>query len=1458
MIEEFAVSRGLSSLMSSKNKGGGSSKKLAATLAAAGKPKPAHTETQGPLSWSSTDLRTKYRSETDRLAAYTAYETALKEADTLQVESGTVVAVPEVNQHPVYVLYNELVRLESTRASNRSRARNRMRRFVLDVHTVWVTNLGGLEEHGQLDTADSPKPPPKRRALPGGRDTEAITNVSSQIQSVANQRTFDDSQSYIETIEEDGTVRRTAFEEAEKKRAREPVGTCPMLTKAIEPGPEKWTLVNGEPAAIAVVEGAAKGVVEARVFVDRIRRGGEEPIWGVSVYSVATATTVTTVLSEEVVQQVARKIKSSERSATPIQPVIVHRQGVRVTCGDLAIPALCSVLVKTVEAHVRVVFQFRMTGKAPWKEGSTATYLPPREMTFETSTYEVVARLKKGGLVSATDGEFWRSAGNNEMWREVISMMGMEKWAPLEEEEDGGEEKKEEVTDGKKKKRKKKKKEEGSAAAAAATTTTTTRAAAAASNLTIPHHVVFLPTPQHDESDKTIRIGGLTDDQVFADSPLPPRLGVDDYFTCVSLGYELSSAITIKDGAILINNKAHPTAANVSQEELADPGGAWAKEMFKAMPPLSMRISGKIGFHQMCPGLVSVGKKGLWWPTNTREGHFVENQDDDVEPEVTRPTAIYLRDSTLSSSDGVLVNMALALESPLLSPLLMSWDPMNEAPPQTPHMECECKVPMFMNTPNTLLHHPLESELDARMPPTIMTLTKAELPPDFAIHAAHGTREKHRRRASMFIVNHGFRCKVLVDLLMPDEIIPPYVFGVTKKGAKQNRTGVNGRNMWHSEQRCVEQLCRIRGPIDYHPISRNEFTEKHGGLSNMPNVFIMKMFGYKLNELGRGGEAEFEKKYTQVLEDREAKTKQEALDAKIEKGQLMMEKNKAEQELMIRQEGLKQFEKLNKHGGKVGEGLSSRAWEKRVKRSVVIGFQSVGSQGWEQRLDPKYNQTFYHNTDPYCTPQLANQWDPPEDWDEEKDDMLSDNVADNSRGASRGQSRGGQSTFSEGGGYVRMGTRGNDSNNLASLLDDDVESTGSSVERMVDSLAQNDEFIKMMAYKLGVPESQIRGISRDPPLNPREDETSRSEGFRDSPDKEGMITYAGETELASDDDGWSDSDEEVGGDASVPEGLFPQDHVDVRKEFVLDRAEGEAIDKLYETKEQEWVSVEDGAKKKIQVPKLGIEGKINVAAPLDSLEAHVGVRGFGWRRLGKEKVHKNAFSSMKEHKVEKCRGDMFNQANKATMVGMVDPKQAVDHSVDEDQFAKCDYESMFIRNVLDDIDRCVKMTDVRVKRELMLMDDNVNTLAEIVAVQPSEFTTVDALLNKDNEDKDDGQLASENEHKAILAVKNANFDDLETVMDDGVQVDCRDEYGNTLLILSCQQGNKRMAKFLLRRGGNINQQNNLGCTVLHYCHEYKNESLFEYMKSKGADDSLVNADGCTCYEGLKKDAVDDI
>ena len=1072
-----------------------------------------------------------------------------------------------------------------------------------------------------------------------------------------------------------------------------------------------------------------------------------------------------------------------------------------------------------------------------------------------------------------------QTTNGDDVWRKILPMLAFSKWSPEpplpdDEAETPGEEKKDETATTEKaatsKKRRKTKNKAGSASSSSAKPAATSKTAyASLLKLTIPEGVVFSPTPHHDESDTTTRIGGLTHEDVHEDAPLPPLPGSNDFYSAVSIGYELINCLKIVDGELTtVSALPAPSFPDLLSNQKPQ---SWANEVFNSQPPLSLRVSGRIGFHQFCPGVVAVGRKGLWWQTNRREGHFIPNEDKLVAPEKTRPVASYLRDSNLSSSMSVLVNCILALESPLLSPLQMCWEPLGANPPPAPHLEVECIIPYFMNASKVLVTHPVESPLDDRTAPSVLVLTRGEVPTDFAAKAPHGTREKHRRRGRMF-TKHAFRTKVLQNLLFPDNVIPPYVFGVTQKGAQLNTTGVNGRNMWHSEQRCVEQLCRVRGPIDYHYVARNEWADVTGGIHNEPNIYTMHMYGYKMNELSRNGERDFDKRYKEVLDAREAKMKQEALAAKIEAGKLLMEKKRAEMELMVRQEGLKQYENAAKGGGKIGEGLSTRSWLKRVKRSVVISFQEVGSQGWEQRLDPKYNQMFYHNTDPYVTPQLGNQWDPPEDWDEELDEVLGGGMdgldsravsrAGGSRAGvgSRGTSRGGTGG---GGGYVRMGTRGSDSNNLKSLLDDDLESTGSEVEKMVDALATNDEFIRMIAHKLGVPEHQIRGLNREIPLNPREDETSRSEGFRDGygfegyEKKPGMVTMAGETELAEDDDGWSDSDDEVGGDEEPMDEFFPQDHVDVRKNFVKDRASQEAFDTRFHKKEGEWKSIEDGAKKQVNVPKLALEGKVNSVAPLESLEAHVGVRGYGWRRLGKEKVGKSFFT-MKEHKIEKCTGDMYNKPSKASMVGMVDPKDAVDHSVDDALFEKTGYESMFIRNCLDDIDRCIKMTEIRVAREKMLMDDSVTSLQEIINVQPSEYTTIDTMIMKDNEDKDDEMIASDNAHKSILAVKNANFDDLETVLDEGVQIDTQDEYGNTLLILACQQGNKRMAKFLLRRGAQINAQNNLGNTVLHYLHEYKNDSLFEYMKQKGADDSLVNSDGTTCYEGLKKDKVDEI
>ena len=72
--------------------------------------------------------------------------------------------------------------------------------------------------------------------------------------------------------------------------------------------------------------------------------------------------------------------------------------------------------------------------------------------------------------------------------------------------------------------------------------------------------------------------------------------------------------------------------------------------------------------------------------------------------------------------------------------------------------------------------------------------------------------------------------------------------------------------------------------------------------------------------------------------------------------------------------------------------------------------------------------------------------------------------------------------------------------------------------------------------------------------------------------------------------------------------------------------------------------------------------------------------------------------------------------------------------------------------------------------------------------------------------------------KAIMAVKNHNMSALEEVLDceGDLDIDTRDQHGNTLFILACQQGSKKLVKFLLRRGCNMNAQNHAGNTALHY------------------------------------------
>ena len=109
--------------------------------------------------------------------------------------------------------------------------------------------------------------------------------------------------------------------------------------------------------------------------------------------------------------------------------------------------------------------------------------------------------------------------------------------------------------------------------------------------------------------------------------------------------------------------------------------------------------------------------------------------------------------------------------------------------------------------------------------------------------------------------------------------------------------------------------------------------------------------------------------------------------------------------------------------------------------------------------------------------------------------------------------------------------------------------------------------------------------------------------------------------------------------------------------------------------------------------------------------------------------------------------------------------------------------------------------------------------------------------------------------------RHGKFREIEEAFDQPdwtVDVNAQDATGATLLQIACQNGNKRITKFCLRRGSDINKVNLAGNTPLHYCFAYGFESLGEYLMEKGADDAIQNADGLTCYEGLNMESVEQI
>mmetsp|Transcript_3151 Transcript_3151/g.4432 ORF Transcript_3151/g.4432 Transcript_3151/m.4432 type:complete len:123 (+) Transcript_3151:615-983(+) len=106
-------------------------------------------------------------------------------------------------------------------------------------------------------------------------------------------------------------------------------------------------------------------------------------------------------------------------------------------------------------------------------------------------------------------------------------------------------------------------------------------------------------------------------------------------------------------------------------------------------------------------------------------------------------------------------------------------------------------------------------------------------------------------------------------------------------------------------------------------------------------------------------------------------------------------------------------------------------------------------------------------------------------------------------------------------------------------------------------------------------------------------------------------------------------------------------------------------------------------------------------------------------------------------------------------------------------------------------------------------------------------------------------------HTVFSQARHGRQKRLEQSLEEGFDVNTEDERGNTLLIVAVQNIHRKMIDFLLRRGANVNHTNLNRNSPLHFALAYdKTGQIAEYLIEKGADDTIENNFGFSCYDGL--------
>eukprot|EP00928_Gymnodinium_smaydae_P095095 TRINITY_DN811_c0_g1_i1.p1 TRINITY_DN811_c0_g1~~TRINITY_DN811_c0_g1_i1.p1 ORF type:complete len:1218 (+),score=283.26 TRINITY_DN811_c0_g1_i1:59-3712(+) len=131
-----------------------------------------------------------------------------------------------------------------------------------------------------------------------------------------------------------------------------------------------------------------------------------------------------------------------------------------------------------------------------------------------------------------------------------------------------------------------------------------------------------------------------------------------------------------------------------------------------------------------------------------------------------------------------------------------------------------------------------------------------------------------------------------------------------------------------------------------------------------------------------------------------------------------------------------------------------------------------------------------------------------------------------------------------------------------------------------------------------------------------------------------------------------------------------------------------------------------------------------------------------------------------------------------------------------------------------------------------------------------------AAMTEDGEYEEEDPYAEFEKNDSIIFsfVRHNHYESVEALIQQNMEVTgAKDEAGNSLLHIACQNNNRRIAKLLLASRIDVNDQNRRGNTALHYCYQYDFNALIELLTAYSADETIQNDAGFYPSQGIGRD-----